>query len=486
MSMSFPIIGQESEAGSSPSDPKLKGKDYGGNVSVVSLGCAKNTVDSEVMLGALVEKGYRFTPEPKDAEVVLVNTCSFLESAVKDGIDTILSLAELKKTARLRSLIVAGCMVERYGEDLKESLPEVDLFISTDELTDIANLAETTNASLDVSRRPYFLHDESSPRVSFSESAHSVYLKVSEGCDRPCSFCIIPKLRGGFRSRSIESLLGESKNLLDSGAREINLIAQDLTAYGDDFLIDGKKSRGGRHLINLLEGLNDLDERKYWLRLFYAYPIGVSKDLMEAISGLPKVCNYLDMPIQHISGPVLKRMKRPLGGKRTKELIYNMRAWAPEVSLRTTFIVGFPGETDEDIKDLEEFLLEGHFEQAGVFVYSQEKEAESFSFDDQVPEEEKIERQQRVLEAQRKSLQKKLAERVGQEIEVIIDGLDEDSSGEEKLIGRGQHQGLEVDSRVLLAATSYEDTKASIESGSFQTVRITGHDDYDLFGEIIK
>ena len=475
----LPIVGNSSSQ--SESEP-LKSGSFVGNVALVSLGCAKNTVDSEVMLGSLVQKGFKPVSEPENAEVVVVNTCAFLESAVQEGIDTILGLAELKKTARLRSLIVAGCMVERYGAELQKSLPEVDRFISTDELRKISELSPTTEESLDKARRPYFLYDESMPRV-ISGSPHSAYLKISEGCDRPCSFCIIPKIRGSFRSRQVSSVVSEAKELLASGTKELNLIAQDLTAFGSDY------NKGKPLLKDLLRGLGELsDSSSFWTRLFYAYPIGVDEELMQLIQDSPVVCNYLDMPIQHASNNVIKAMRRPLGGKKTQELIRNMRSWAPKVSLRTTLIVGFPGETDDDIKELEGFIAEGHFDHLGVFSYSQESEADSFHLPNQVSEEEKEERKLRVLEAQKVVAEKRLDSFVGQSLKVLIDGTHEDT--DLLMTSRAEFQGPEVDGTVIL--NSFSEDLLNEEGyldhselrGKFAEVSIESTSGFDLVGRL--
>nr|MBP9838753.1 MiaB/RimO family radical SAM methylthiotransferase [Pseudomonadota bacterium] len=284
-------------------------KDFAGNVLLVTLGCAKNLVDSEVMLGVLKEKGFRAISDPENADLIVVNTCSFLESAVKEGIDRILELAKYKETARCRKLVVAGCMVERYREDLKKSLPEVDKFISTDELLKVADDEDTSEDALSESRRPYFIYDESMPRVR-STLGHTSFVKIAEGCDRPCAFCIIPKIRGSFRSRSINSVYSEISQLYSEGVKEINLVAQDLTSYGVDFADQSKKEP---QLVQLLEKLSGITTDNLWLRLLYAYPIGVTERLIKTIENSPIVCNYLVLPLQHISNSVLKRMNRPLG-----------------------------------------------------------------------------------------------------------------------------------------------------------------------------
>jgi len=479
VSTKLPILGAKP---TEPERPHVPQQSYLGNAAIVTLGCAKNTVDSEVMLGALASRGFRTVSDPENAELVVVNTCAFLESAVEEGVDTILSIAELKKTGRLKRLLVAGCMVERYRKDLEESLPEVDRFISTDELLSVGSEESTTEQCFNEARRPYFLYDETMPRV-LSTGAHSVYLKISEGCDRPCSFCIIPKIRGSFRSRSSQSIVSEASELVASGARELNLIAQDLTAYGDD-------REDGANLLKLLQGMEGIEsENDFWIRLFYAYPVGVNKELIDGVSSMKRVCDYLDMPLQHISAPVLKSMKRPLGGRRTRELIENIRLWAPEMKLRTTFIVGFPGETEEDVQDLINFVSEGHFAHVGVFSYSQEKEAASFSYPDQIEPEIAEERRARVMLAQQQIVEKNLARYIGKEVSVLVEG----SHSETDLLmaGRASWQGPEVDGEVIINEfdESYLDAQGYLEQqkliGKFAKVKVSEVAGYDLVGRLV-
>ncbi len=466
--------------------PIVSAKDYAGNASIVTLGCAKNTVDSEVMLGALASRGFQTVADPSEAELVVVNTCAFLESAVEEGIETILSLAELKKTGRLRQLFVAGCMVERYRADLEKNLPEVDRFLSTDELLTVGLESETTKECFDKARRPYFLYDETMPRV-LSTAAHSVYVKVSEGCDRPCSFCIIPKIRGSLRSRPVDSIVSECSSLVAGGARELNLIAQDLTAYGTDLA-------GEPQLKQLVRDLNNLEvNEEFWIRLFYAYPVGVDRELVEQIASSKRVCNYLDMPLQHISSPVLKSMRRPLGGRRTRELIENIRAWAPEIELRTTFITGFPGETEEDVDRLVDFVSEGHFSHLGVFTYSQESEADSYTYEGQIEKELAEERKGRVLLAQQKVVADRASLHLDQEIEVLIEGTHADT--DLLMRGRANWQGPEVDGEVII--NQFDDSVLRSENltpeglldhskliGKFGRVRVSETLGYDLVGTL--
>lgn len=478
MNNKLPIFGEKPQE---PERPHVAQEKFLGNAAIVTLGCAKNTVDSEVMLGALANRGFRTVSDPENAELLVVNTCAFLESAVEEGVDTILSLAELKKTGRLKQLLVAGCMVERYRKDLEESLPEVDRFVSTDELLSVGSEESTTEQCFNEARRPYFLYDETMPRV-LSTGSHSVYLKISEGCDRPCSFCIIPKIRGGFRSRPVQSIVSEAEGLVSQGAKELNLIAQDLTAYGDD-------RDDGANLLALLRQMDGIEsDNDFWIRLFYAYPIGVSREFIEGILSLNRVADYLDMPLQHIAGPVLKSMRRPLGGRRTQELIENIRHWAPELKLRTTFIVGFPGETEDDVNQLVDFVSQGHFAHVGVFAYSQEKEADSFTYPNQIDPELAEERRARVMLAQQTVVEKHLASYLGKEFEVLVEGSHSES--DLLMTGRASWQGPEVDGEVIINQVDerWLDESGQLDHGKikglFTQVKISEVAGYDLVGEL--
>lgn len=455
-------------------------KNYGGTVAFVTLGCAKNTVDSEVMMGVLNQKGYVSVPNPSSADLIVVNTCAFLESAVKEGIDTILDVARYKEEGRCRKLVVAGCMVERYRSELSESLPEVDMFISTDELLKVGDESNSSNfEAFDAARRPYFLYDDTAPRV-LSTGKHTAYIKIAEGCNRPCAFCIIPKIRGSFRSRPIQSIVKESASLLSQGVKELNLVAQDLTAYGSDF-------EGNRGIISELPKLlseitNFNKDSDFWLRLYYAYPIGVNKELLRIISDTPQICNYLDLPLQHISSPVLKSMQRPLGEKGTRSLIETIRTDAPSLTLRTTFVVGFPGETDSDIDVLESYIREGHFTHVGIFTYSQEKEAKSFTYSNQVEDHVKDERRERLMLAQQEVLEEKLSQKIGKIERVIFEG--EHPESDMLYQARTEWQGVDAD-----GVTIINDTNDVILSndmiGRFISVEITEVAGYDLLAKIV-
>lgn len=472
---------------------------YSGNVAIVTLGCAKNTVDSEVMLGVLMQQGFVPVADLEQADLIVVNTCGFLQSAVEESIDRILEASEYKKGGRLRQLIVAGCLVERYREDLHKSLPEVDRFLSTDEILRIGEGGDTSEDCFSKARRPYFLYDETMPRV-LSTGGYNAYVKVAEGCDRPCAFCIIPKLRGGFRSRPLSGVIGEARNLLTQGVRELNLVAQDLTSYGTDFPGGSKSAIAGEdlgankqksQLASLLRELDKLGQEEvfskhdFWIRLLYAYPIGVTEELLRTIQDSRHIARYLDLPLQHISHNVLKSMRRPLGEKGTRKLIEQIRTIAPEIALRTTFITGFPGEKEEDVEILRSFISEGHFAHVGVFCYSQEEEADSFGFPNQVDEEDKQNRSQLLIDAQRNVVSERLSAMIGSEIEVLFEG----SHKETDLLfrGRAEWQAPDTDGEVVINYCEDESLRSNISSlvGRFVRVHITENTDYDLVGSLV-
>lgn len=467
--------------------------DFSGNVALVTLGCAKNQVDSEVMLGVLRERGFRPVSNAEEADLIVVNTCGFLKAAVEEGVDTILDMARLKTEGRCRRLIVAGCMVERYREELKASLPEVDTFLSTDEILQVGSAAQTSAECFDTARRPYFLYDESMPRI-LADGGLSAFVKVAEGCNRPCTFCIIPKIRGGFRSRQADSVVREVELLLKNGIREINLVAQDLTAYGTDF----PGNRGIKsELPELLTRLSSLvpPDSQFWIRLLYAYPIGITDELIEKLRELPHLCRYLDLPLQHISHAVLKRMQRPLGERGTRELISRIRAGAPQAALRTTFIVGFPGETEEDILALEQFVLEGHFTHVGVFSYSPEPGTPAHELEGQVDDEVKEARRARIMSAQQQVVAARNERLIGKEIPVLIEGEHEET--DLLLSARAEWQAPETDGLIIIneiddevlerAGLSTDDPDYSLSKfgGTIGRVVITEAAGYDLVGRLI-
>lgn len=473
------VVGQNSAKAAAP---VVSAKEYAGNASIITLGCSKNLVDSEVMLGALAARGFQAVAEPQNADIIVVNTCAFLESAVEESIDRILEVSELKLNGRCRQLVVAGCMVERYRDQLKQELPEVDQFISTDELLKVGESQTTSEECFDRARRPYFIYDENAPRLRSTGKAWT-YVKISEGCDRPCSFCIIPKIRGSFRSRPADSIEAEVRSLLAEGVREVNLIAQDLTAYGTDF----EGNRGIKSALpQLLDRLDSIDAEPFWTRLFYAYPVGTTEHLVKQLAALPNLCSYLDIPLQHISNSMLKSMRRPLGEKGTRRLIEMIRSKAPEVALRTTFIVGFPGETEQDVDALEAFVREGHFLHVGVFTYSDEKEAAAADFEGRIQEKLKIERRDRIMSAQQEVLADKLDSYVGSVQRVLL--LGRHSETDALLCGRTEFQGPEADGETIINDVAEELSTVDWKDfdGRFAEVEITETAGYDLVGTLQK
>jgi ribosomal protein S12 methylthiotransferase len=448
---------------------------FGGTAAVVTLGCAKNQVDSEVMLGALGEAGFEIVSDISEADVVIVNTCGFLESAVRESIDAVLEAAEYKEKGRLRRLIVAGCAVERYRNELEESLPEVDQFLLTSELLSVGKVARdgVMERALKDAGRPYFLYDETMPR-RLASAPHTAYVKIAEGCNRPCTFCIIPRIRGAMRSRSIASVAEEIRSLGARGVREVNLVAQDLTSYGTD--ASPKES-----LVGLLETL-DRDGAVPWIRLLYSYPIGIDTALLRAIAELPSVCEYLDLPLQHASESVLRAMKRPLGSFATRPLVERIRATAPELALRTTFIVGFPGETEEDVAELEKLVREEHFSSVGVFTYSRERGTPSHDYEGQVPERAKEERRKRIMTAQQEVVAKRLEQQLGKRFSVLLEGTHHDT--DLLLTGRARWQAPEVDGTIIINDIEPLGGR-SVQAGDLVTVEITEVAGYDLVGAAV-
>src|SRR5690349_6015670 len=361
-------------------------------VGFVSLGCPKNLVDSEVMMGILALDGYELTPRADEAEVLVVNTCSFIEAAQKESVDAILEMAEHKKFGAAKKLIVAGCLVERYREQILEQVPEVDAVVGTGE---VERILEAVQGDLRVvpAQPPTFLYHEFTPRI-VTTPKHAAYIKIAEGCDHPCTFCIIPELRGKFRSRRFESVVREAENLAAAGAREVTLIGQDATSYGEDLdLRDG--------LAQLLAKLAQIEEL-LWVRFLYAYPNRVTQKLLDTIAAHPRLAKYIDMPLQHASRNVLARMKRGSNGDAFLKLLERMRKTIPGVSLRTSFIVGFPGETDADFEELCEFVKAAKLDWMGVFEYSDVDNAGSYTLDEKVDAETISERRNRLMAIQKK------------------------------------------------------------------------------------
>jgi ribosomal protein S12 methylthiotransferase len=440
-------------------------------VHLVSLGCPKNRVDSEVMVGQLLGGGYQMVDAPDDADVIVVNTCSFIQPATEESIETVLDMARYKTEGRCKKLVVTGCMVQRFGKSLEGELPEVDHFLGTGEYHRIREVLEVRDGKAPRSHVdvPMYLHDELSPRVN-SWSKASAYLKISEGCDHRCAFCIIPQLRGDLRSRTIPSLVAEATRLAGEGVVELNLISQDSTAYGKDL-------KDGSGLGELMTALAQVDGVQ-WIRLHYAYPIGLPKGLLEALRDEPKVVPYLDIPLQHASGPMLKAMRRGVTREGQERILGRVREHVPDISIRTTFIVGFPGETDADFDVLCDFVKAERFDHVGVFTYFQEEGTPAATLPDQVEDDVKKDRQKRLMEIQAEISRDKLKSRVGQVLPVLIEGYSEES--DLVLRGRTPFQAPDVDGQVYISKAP-----KGVEVGQIRPVRITGHGDYDLVGEVV-
>src|ERR1700735_3915641 len=439
-------------------------------VGFISLGCPKNLVDSEVMMGQLVAKGHELTPHPDQADVLVVNTCSFIDPAKKESIDTILEMAEYKKVGRARKLIVAGCLVERYRGDIREQMPEVDALIGTNELDSVVALCEGMESD-GAAAQPYLYHDLT-PRV-LATPRHFAYIKIAEGCDHPCTFCVIPQYRGKFRSRRFESVISEATRLFSQGVREINLIGQDTTCYGEDFgLKDG--------LAQLLARLASIEmPHQKWVRFLYAYPNKVTQKLLDTIAEHADLGKYIDMPLQHASAPVLKRMKRGASGDIFLKLIERIRRTIPGVTIRTSFIAGFPGETNADFDTLCQFVEAAQFDRLGVFSYSDEDTSGSYALDGKVDGRTISNRKRRLMAIQRKISRLKNRKMIGREVPVLVEGPSPDTD----LLwqARMSTQAPEIDGTVLI--NDFEGAEPA--PGQMRLLRITEAHDYDLIGTLL-
>jgi ribosomal protein S12 methylthiotransferase len=470
-------------------------------VGFVSLGCPKNLVDSEVMMGMLAHAGAELTPNSGDADVIVVNTCSFIESAQKESVDTILEMVRHKTEGRARKVVVAGCLVERYRDEIRKNIPEIDAVIGTGELDKIIAAAGLTSVlrapssfnilqgraegnaresqgrfsreSWDgaISDLPNYLYDETTPRV-LATPGHTAYIKIAEGCDHPCGFCIIPQLRGKFRSRRFESVVAEAERLARSGVREITLIGQDTTCYGEDFgLNDG--------LALLLEKLAAIEDLR-WVRFLYAYPNKITSKLLDTIAAHEKICSYIDVPLQHASASVLRRMKRGGGSDLFLRSIEQMRRSIPGVTLRTSFIVGFPGETEQEFEELCQFAKEAQFDWAGAFSYSDQEGAAAYSQEQKVPGREIERRRKRLMQIQRAISKRRKRSLIGQEFDLLLEGTSEES--DLLLEGRTVMHAPEIDGKVFVNDVP-EDVTPGV--GQFYRCQITEAHDYDLVAKIV-
>jgi ribosomal protein S12 methylthiotransferase len=438
-------------------------------VSLVSLGCPKNLVDAEVMLGHLPAERFEIVTDESQADIIIVNTCSFIKEAKEESVETILEVADQKKKGRCRLLVVTGCLPQRYREELAAELPEVDLFLGTGDAARIVELLdarEQKGALLQSVGLPEYLYDHDTPRVK-SSPFYSTYVKIAEGCANHCSYCIIPQLRGALRSRTIASVVTEVRRLVAEGAREVNLIAQDITAFGAERLEGGELPALLRELVKI-EGLR-------WLRLLYAYPDGISDELIELMASEEKICNYLDVPLQHIDDHLLAMMNRRVDSAAIRALLQRLRSRIPDITLRTSFIVGFPGETEEQFGRLLEFVNEGHFERVGVFRYSREEGTAAARLPEQVQERTKKSRHQRLMKAQARVSFRKNRQLLGRVEPVLVEGFSEET--ELLLRGRSVRQAPDIDGLVYITAG-----QANI--GDIVPLRITDSSEYDLIGEI--
>lgn len=436
-------------------------------VSLVSLGCPKNLVDAEVMLGHLPADRFEIITDEAQADIIIVNTCSFIKEAKEESIETILEVADYKEKGRCKMLVVSGCLPQRFREDLAQQLPEVDLFMGTSDAPRIVELLDSRGEGQSIGT-PDYLYDHLTPRAQ-SSPFYSTYLKIAEGCSNHCSYCIIPTLRGTLRSRTIESVVEEAKRLVEAGVLEINLIAQDVTAFGAERDDDTRIER-------LLPELVKIDGLK-WIRLLYAYPDGISDELLDLIGREEKICNYIDVPLQHIDDTILKGMNRRIDEAGIRGLIERMRQRVPDLTLRTSFIVGFPGETDDQFKRLLAFVEEGHFEKLGVFRYSREEGTVAADLENQVPERTKQSRYKKLMKAQSRVSFRKNRALVGKVEPVLVEGYSEET--ELLLSGRSIRQAPDVDGQVYITA-------GNANVGDIVPLRITDSSEYDLIGEIVE
>jgi ribosomal protein S12 methylthiotransferase len=471
-------------------------------VGFVSLGCPKNLVDSEVMMGLLARAGAELTQRAEDADVIVVNTCSFIASAQQESVNTILEMAAHKTGGKAKKLVVAGCLVERFRDQIRKDIPEVDAVVGTGELehilsaTGIASSAPASHSPLvtiqsrpegdaraasgrfsreswegAIGDLPNYLYDETTPRI-LATPRHMAYIKIAEGCDHPCTFCIIPQLRGQFRSRRFESVVAEAEQLARSGVREIVLIGQDTTCYGEDFgLKDG--------LALLLEKLAAIEELR-WVRFLYAYPNKITGKLLETIAAHEKICSYMDVPLQHASASALKRMKRGGGADVFLRSIAKMRRTIPDLTLRTSFIVGFPGETEKEFEELCDFVREVQFDWMGAFAYSDQEGAGAYGLDKKLFPREIERRRKHLMGIQRQISKKKKKSLIGREFDLLLEGESEET--ELLLEGRTPMHAPEIDGKVLVNDFPEE---IALQPGQFYRCQITEAHDYDLVAKIV-
>lgn len=438
----------------------------------VSLGCDKNLVDSEMMITLLQKSGYEITNEETQAEVIVVNTCCFIGDAKEESINTLLEMAEYKEAGVCKLLVAAGCLAQRYHQEIKEEIPEVDVIVGTMGYEKLAETITETlkqkNGVVECLKDINYLPEPLTDRNSMS-GGYYAYLKIAEGCDKHCTYCVIPRVRGSYRSVPMENLLAQAEHLVAGGAKELILVAQETTLYGTDLY-------GEKRLPQLLEKLSEIEEL-HWIRILYCYPEEITPELIEAIKTLPKVCHYLDIPIQHGSDTVLKRMGRKTSRQEITDRIRSLRREIPDIALRTTLITGFPGETEKDFREMKSFVEELRFDRLGVFTYSQEEDTPAAIMDNQIPEEVKEARRDEIMALQQTIAFENSRSHIGEEWEVMVEGrLPEEGV----YITRTYMDAPEVDGFVFVS-TDWE-----LMSGDFLRVRITGADEYDLIGEVVE
>ena len=434
----------------------------------ISLGCDKNLVDSEHMLGALAQAGHTMTDDPEQADVIVVNTCCFIHDAREESISAILEMAEYRKNGPCHALIVAGCLAERYRREIQEEIPEVDAVLGTNSIDAIGDAVEKAlKGEKSLILKPLEGISRPGGRRVLSAGGRYGYLKIAEGCDKHCTYCIIPKLRGGYRSVPMEELLEEARYMADQGIEELILVAQETTVYGRDLY--GEKS-----LHRLLRELCRISGLR-WIRVLYCYPEEIYPELIQTMKEEPKICHYLDLPIQHASDRILKRMGRRTSREDLENIIGTLRREIPDIALRTTLITGFPGETQEDHRELLEFVNAAEFDRLGVFTYSREDDTPAASMENQIPEEIKEERRGELMELQQEISLEKGQQKIGTILEVMIEGY---LPEERAYVGRSRADAPEVDGYVFV------NTGEALETGDFVQVRISGAQEYDLIGEI--
>lgn len=445
-------------------------------IGVVSLGCPKNLVDSETMLGLIHEENYEITNDPSEAEIIIVNTCGFIESAKEESINTILQMAEYKKSGSCKYIIVTGCLSQRYAEELFNELPEADAIAGVEVYDEIGSIIKRV-----MNGERFIMLERSKPDVIYTSKetflprilttpSYTAYLKIAEGCDNCCSYCAIPKIRGPYRSKPMEQVLKEAKALVDNGVKELIVVAQDTTRYGEDL-------PGGKLLLaDLLKELNKIESLK-WIRVMYCYPNNFTDELIETFASLDKVCKYVDLPLQHASNRLLASMNRYDTREEVETLLAKLRKRIPGIVIRTTFIVGFPGETDADFEELKEFVEQQRFENAGVFAYSQEEGTVAGAMPNQIPDEIKQERYHELMALQAQISEEIHKDTEGQTLEVLVEGIEEDGSGLH--YGRSYREAPDIDGLVFI------ENPGDIEPGCFVKVNILQGFTYESVGERI-